>query len=127
MHLLSLSSLNTWLWTFIRSQFKWNLISKGESRNTMFKSGKHQSLKILFGITLVLLLLRLGLSTWDLFLRKCVTFLFTFLVLGMSFAVVYGLSTVQVHNQSNRYISFLISLCIVLFNYVINSISIWYR
>ncbi len=59
--------------------------------------------------------------TIDLIVRKSITFFFTFVVLGMSFAVVYGLSTVQVRNQDNRYISFLISLTIVIFNYLINS------
>jgi len=58
--------------------------------------------------------------TIDLIVRKSITFFFTFVVLGMSFAVVYGLSTVQVRNQDNRYISFLISLTIVIFNYLIN-------
>jgi len=52
-------------------------------------------------------------------LRKCVTFFFTGIVLVASFAAVYVLSTVQVDNQSNRYISFLISLCIAIFNLII--------
>ena len=61
-----------------------------------------------------------GMRTVDLIIRKCITFLFTLILLAMSFAIVYGLSTVQVKNQDNRYISFLISLIIVVFNFIIS-------
>jgi hypothetical protein len=40
-------------------------------------------------------------------------------MLGVSFAIVYGLSVVQINNQDNRYISILISLAISLQNMII--------
>lgn len=59
--------------------------------------------------------------TTQLIIRKLITYFFTLLLLAMSFAIVYGLSNVQITNQSNVYISFLISLTIVIFNFIINS------
>ncbi len=66
------------------------------------------------------LLIDKGLSGGKLIIRKCITFLATFIVLAASFAVIYGLSTVQASNQQNQYISLLISLSIVVFNTIIN-------
>lgn len=67
--------------------------------NIMLKSNRLQNHKISFGEISVTFLFIKGMRTVDLILRKCVTFLFTFVLLGMSFAVMYGLSTVQVKNQ----------------------------
>lgn len=87
----------------------------------MSKFSRHLNHKISFGKTMVIFLnYVIGMRTIDLIIRKCVTFFFTFVLLAMSFAIVYGLSTVQVNNQENRYISFLISLTIVVFNFIIS-------
>lgn len=87
----------------------------------MLKFIKPKSLKMSCGKTSVHLWIYIGLSTKKLFIRKCITLASTILVLGASFGVVYGLSTVQAKNQSNQYISFLISIVIVIFNVIINS------
>ena len=84
------------------------------------RSNRLKNRRMCCGKISVFLWINLGLSSKQLIIRKCITIVSTILVLGASFAVVYGLSTVQTKNQSNQYISFLISITIVIFNLIIN-------
>lgn len=51
--------------------------------------------------------------------KRIITFLITFLLLGASFGIVYGLSAAQLSNKSNTVLSFIISLFISLTNMII--------
>jgi hypothetical protein len=61
----------------------------------------------------------IGLSDWEKTKRKLITFSVTFLLLGVSLGVVFGLSKVQQDNSENRYLSILISLILIGFNKII--------
>lgn len=63
----------------------------------------------------------LGLTNTQKFFRICFTILATIVMVGISFVVVYALSTVQRDNQSKRFISVLISLAISAINLLIIS------
>ena len=62
----------------------------------------------------------IGISDLEKFKRKMITYTVTIIMLGVSFAAVYGLSLAQVNNSSNRYLSTLISLLISLINIIIS-------
>jgi hypothetical protein len=59
-------------------------------------------------------------------MKKMLTFTITVLMLGISFAIVYGLSLAQVQNSENRYLSILISLTISIINVIIGSNKLIY-
>ena len=64
----------------------------------------------------------LGQSLGQIIKKKMITFFVTLVVIGASFAAVYGLSVVQTRvNKSNKnqYISILISLVISIFNIIL--------
>ena len=66
--------------------------------------------------------MNLGQDKWELRKKKIKTFLITVIVLGISFLIIYGLSSAQVsysQDSSNSYISFLISLIISIINIII--------
>ena len=51
--------------------------------------------------------------------RKILTYTITFILLGVSFAAVYGLSQAQLANENDRALSLAISLVISLINVVL--------
>ena len=51
--------------------------------------------------------------------RKILTYTITIILLGVSFAAVYGLSQAQLENESNRALSLVISLIISLINVIL--------
>jgi hypothetical protein len=63
----------------------------------------------------------LGLTNLQKFFRLCFTILVTIIMIGISFVIVYSLSTVQRDNQNQRFISILISLAISVINLLIIS------
>lgn len=63
----------------------------------------------------------LGLTDCQKLARFCFTIFVSIVMIGISFVVVYALSTVQKNNQSRRFISILISLAISVINLLIIS------
>ena len=61
----------------------------------------------------------LGMKFEEIVKRKLVTYFVTLLLLGISFAAVYGLSQAQTSNKGNQILSLIISLVISLINVVI--------
>lgn len=68
----------------------------------------------------------LGRTSCELIKKKLMTYIVTLIILGISFAVVYGLSVAQVRfsdeenkNTNRQYLSFIISLVIAIFNVII--------
>ena len=66
----------------------------------------------------------LGMTYCQKFLRMCLTFLVSLILVGISLLIVYGLSTVQRNNENQRFISILISLAISVTNLLIISKSV---
>ena len=61
----------------------------------------------------------LGMSLGAIVKRKVITYLVTAILLGVSFAAVYGLSRAQLNNKGNQVISLIISLVISLINVIL--------
>lgn len=61
----------------------------------------------------------IGFTDCSTYLRKLFTFTVTIILLGASFAAVYGLSLEQKNNANNRFISIIISLVISIINIVL--------
>ena len=59
--------------------------------------------------------------------RKIITYVVTIILLGISFAAVYGLSVAQVNNAGNTALAFLISMVISIINIILGrTISNYY-
>jgi len=68
----------------------------------------------------------LGVPDCEIYKRKFITFLVTFILLGISFACVYGLSLAQAENSGNTILSLVISITISLINIILGSINYKY-
>lgn len=53
--------------------------------------------------------------------RKVITYTATFILLGISFAIVYGLSVAQINSSGNSILSLVISIFISLVNIILSS------
>lgn len=68
----------------------------------------------------------IGFPDFSLILRKIFTYFITFLLLGLSFAAVYGLSIAQVENTENTLLSLAISVIISLINVILGRNYLFY-
>lgn len=61
----------------------------------------------------------LGVSSGEIFKRKLITYFATLILLGISFAIIYGLSLAQINNENNQILSLAISSVISLINVIL--------